>query len=102
MGIFKFKHMARFRKNMLIGEEEMNFLFTQLHYPDGTGYFVTVTDKNKDMYSFDVKQVAKNNWRIVPKTTLPSWITNAEQQLADAITEARSRNFTLADSVLSF
>jgi hypothetical protein len=77
--------MSRFRKNILVGEEEMDFSFTQLKYPDGIGYFVTVSDKNRNIYSFDLKQAARNEWEITRKERLPEWIINIEQVIIDAV-----------------
>lgn len=86
--------MPRFRKNIVVGEEEMNFLFTQLNYPDGIGYFITVADKNKNVYALDLKRSAKKEWKIVKKDNLPAWIVNLEQALADSVNEVRSKRFT--------
>lgn len=86
--------MPRFRKNIVVGEEEMNFLFTQLNYPDGIGYFITVADKNKNVYALDLKRSAKKEWKIVKKDNLPAWIVNLEQALADSVNEVRTKRFT--------
>lgn len=86
--------MPRFRKNIVVGEEEMNFLFTQLNYPDGIGYFITVADKNKNLYALDLKRSAKKEWKIVKKDNLPAWIVNLEQVLSDSVNEGRTKSFT--------
>lgn len=85
--------MPRFRKNLVVGDEEMNFLFTQLNYPDGIGYFITVADKNKNVYALDLKRTEKNEWRIVKKDKLPAWIVDLEQALSDSVNEGRTKSF---------
>jgi hypothetical protein len=92
--------MPRFRKNIHIGDEEMNFLFTQLNYPDGIGYFVTVADKNKNIYALDLKRSARNEWRIVKKESLPTWLIDMEPVLANSINEARVSNYTYTNKDL--
>ncbi len=83
--------MARFRKNILVGEEEMNFSFTPLNYPDGMGYFVTVSDKNRNFYSFDLKQMVRGEWTIAKPNKVPGWIIDLEKVLADSVNEVRSK-----------
>jgi hypothetical protein len=83
--------MPRFRKNILVGEEEMNFSFTPLNYPDGMGYFVTVSDKNRNIYSFDLKQKIKGEWTIVKPDKVPGWIIDLEKALGDSVNEVRSK-----------
>lgn len=91
--IAKLKLMPRFRKNINIGNEEMDFQFTQLHYPDGVGYFVTVADKNKNLYALDLKRTTENEWKIVKKDSLPEWIIDVESALANTVNEARAHHF---------
>ena len=85
--------MPRFRKNIVVGEDEMNFLFTQLNYPDGIGYFITVADKNKNVYALDLKRYATKEWKIVKKDNLPAWIVNLEQVLSDSVNEVKTKSF---------
>jgi hypothetical protein len=84
------KHMPKFRKNIYVGEEEMNFMFTQLNYPDGIGYFITVTDKNKNIYALDLKRTGGNEWKVVKKDNLPAWILDVEPLLVESIKQGRS------------
>lgn len=82
--------MSRYRKNINVGENEFSCSFTQLNYPDGMGYFIIVSDKNKNIYSLDMKQASRNEWKISKKNSLPDWLMGLEQELAGSVRELRS------------
>lgn len=79
--------MQHFIKRILI-EEGFNpeFFFNRIYTVKGIVYHVSVVDKNKKSFFFNMEQTSEG-WRIVNAPKLPDWIMNVEKDLEATISE---------------
>ena len=77
--------MALFTKEFTLpNAETVVFVFTRISAVMDV-YFVSVIDKSKTSYAFQMQSTAKGSWRIADTTRLPDWITAMEKELTKAI-----------------
>ena len=62
------------------------FTFTRIYSVNGVLFHVTVSDRSRALYVFNIMQT-EEGWKINTTKKLPEWITELEDQFAQAITE---------------
>ena len=90
--------MERFSKEITVGTQKMNFMFTLMRNINGVKFFVTSMDGNKKTFSFSLFQKEERNWKLMPGSL--RWLYEIEGQLSGAIVD-NWLNSTHTDNVES-
>ena len=77
--------MERFNKKIQVEKQgELNFYFTDTSSVLDRKYFVTVTDKQRKSYRFDMREI-NGERKIAGNAAVPEWIAAVEKELAQTI-----------------
>lgn len=68
-----------------VGDGNLNFFFTRIYHYDRVQYFVSVIDKERSHFRFNMKQVEGNIWIIMEPWRMPDWIVKLEETLSNVI-----------------
>jgi len=73
-----FVQQFRFEGNLFV------FRFYKIQAPEGVRYSVAF-DLDNTVQRFEMKRKESGEWKITASHSLPSWITDAEEQFSNAI-----------------
>ncbi len=77
--------MQNFTKRILVLQGfNPEFFFNRIYTVKGTIYHVSVLDKKRHTYIFNMEQ-RDSKWKIINAAKFPGWIMNVEHELENAI-----------------
>ncbi|ANE49287.1 hypothetical protein [Flavisolibacter tropicus] len=79
--------MDRFVKEIAVGNETRQFVFTRMENVNGVKFFITSKDENKKDISFSLIRAKESNWKLTPGSL--RWLYEIESQLSEAIRDTR-------------
>lgn len=82
--------MTHFSCWVIGGHDKFLFYFTKMFDREGLRYYVTTSNKNKNLIAFSMKQGVNGNWKILNEPLLPFWISVLEEELSKCIIEHES------------
>jgi hypothetical protein len=74
-------------KKIIVGNKILTFFFTGI---DDVSYYVEVLEKERNVYSFIMKENQKGEWEIEGKENHPSYLEGVEAQLSDTINKNKA------------
>lgn len=82
--------MERFKKEILVNNENRLFEFTRMKNMNGVKFFITSKDSNQKPIAFSLVQAGDGNWKLRPGSL--RWLYEIEGQLSEAIVDTRIKD----------